>query len=63
MEQPDDRDDSNDRGEGTSQQPQHDVGVLRLRGAPGHRQRVTWEEGTVDNEFLNRKKSKSERCA
>jgi hypothetical protein len=34
-------------------------GVLTLRGGPTHGQRVTWQEGTVDNEFLNRKKSKS----
>lgn len=35
-------------------------GVLRLRGGPIHTDpRVRWEDGTVDNEFLNRKKSKS----
>lgn len=36
-----------------------EAGVLRLRGGPTHGNRVTWQEGTVDNEFLNRKKSKS----
>lgn len=41
--------------------PPSEVGVLRLRGGPVRRgPRVQWEEGTVDNEFLNRKKSKSE---
>lgn len=37
-------------------------GVLYLRGGPSVRQsdpRVRWQDGTVDNEFLNRKKSKS----
>ena len=46
--------DGQDRGEGTST-----YGVLRLRGGPMQSEpRVQWEEGTVDNEFLNRKKSK-----
>ncbi|GAA5926371.1 type 1 protein phosphatase-activating protein YPI1 [Sporobolomyces koalae] len=33
-------------------------GVLRLRGRALPNQRVQWTEGTVDNEFLNRNKSK-----
>lgn len=36
------------------------AGVLRLRGTAGPRQRVQWEDGTVDNEGMGRKKSKSE---
>lgn len=47
----------NDEGEAV-ETPDFD-GVLRLRGGPTHGNRVTWQEGTVDNEFLNRKKSKS----
>ncbi|KAK9897939.1 hypothetical protein P389DRAFT_63598 [Cystobasidium minutum MCA 4210] len=46
----------NDEAE-ASNAPDFD-GVLRLRGGPTHGNRVTWQEGTVDNEFLNRKKSK-----
>ncbi|BEI93339.1 uncharacterized protein CcaverHIS019_0509670 [Cutaneotrichosporon cavernicola] len=34
------------------------VGVLRLRGAPGRRQRVVWTSDTVDNEGMGKKKSK-----
>jgi hypothetical protein len=35
------------------------VGVLKLRGGPGRRQRVVWRQGTVDNEGMGKKKSKS----
>ena len=50
-----DPDDEDRGGEGSTS-----YGVLRLRGGPVERgPRVQWEEGTVDNEFLNRKKSKS----
>ncbi|GMK55227.1 hypothetical protein CspeluHIS016_0202830 [Cutaneotrichosporon spelunceum] len=34
------------------------VGVLRLRGGPGRRQRVVWTSDTVDNEGMGKKKSK-----
>ena len=51
--------DGDDRGEGSSTGG-NVVGVLKLRGAHAEpRQRVTWTDETVDNEFLNRKKSKS----
>lgn len=36
------------------------AGVLRLRGAANPSRRVVWQEGTVDNEGMGRKKSKSE---
>lgn len=36
-----------------------DAGRLVLRGGPTRRQRVQWEEGTVDNEGMGKKKSKS----
>lgn len=32
---------------------------LRLRGAGHRRRRVTFAPGTVDNEFMNKKKSKA----
>ncbi|GLJ17100.1 hypothetical protein SUGI_0295800 [Cryptomeria japonica] len=32
--------------------------VLTLRLAPRRRKTVTWKEGTVDNEFMNKKSSK-----
>lgn len=35
------------------------AGVLRLRGRALNHVKVQWEEDVVDNEFLNRKKSKS----
>lgn len=36
------------------------VGVLKLRGdRPARRQKVVWSEGTVDNEGMGKKKSKS----
>lgn len=37
-----------------------DVGALRLRGRAMPTQRVQWTQETVDNEGLNRKKSKSQ---
>lgn len=37
------------------------IGVLRLRGAPARRQRVMWTTDTVDNEGMDKKKSKSKR--
>ena len=33
--------------------------MLRLRGGPARRQRVMWSEGTIDNEGMGKKKSKS----
>jgi protein phosphatase 1 regulatory subunit 11 len=38
------------------------TGVLKLRGGPSRRQRVVWSEGTVDNEGMGKKKSKSTCC-
>lgn len=36
---------------------------LQLRGTTSRRPRVRWEEGTVDNENMGKKKSKSKyRC-
>jgi protein phosphatase 1 regulatory subunit 11 len=35
------------------------IGVLKLRGGPVRRQKVAWKEGTVDNEGMGKKKSKS----
>ncbi|GAA5863481.1 hypothetical protein JCM8547_007257 [Rhodosporidiobolus lusitaniae] len=43
---------------GPSGEREGEVGVLRLRGRGMPGQRVQWEEGTVDNEGLGRKKSK-----
>jgi len=40
-------------------EPSESVGVLKLRGGPSRRQRVVWSEGTVDNEGMGKKKSKS----
>lgn len=37
-----------------------EVGVLRLRGGPVRQNRVVWSEGTIDNEGMGKKKSKSE---
>lgn len=42
--------------------PSEPVGVLKLRGGPSRRQRVVWSEGTVDNEGMGKKKSKSRFC-
>lgn len=39
----------------SSQQPREETLVLRLKPK---KKKVTWKEGTVDNEFLNRKSSK-----
>ena len=44
-------------GNGSSTAP---VGVLKLRGTPKRRQRVMWSEGTIDNEGMGKKSSKSE---
>jgi protein phosphatase 1 regulatory subunit 11 len=47
-------------GEGNVAGPsQPGVGVLKLRGGPSRRQKVVWSEGTIDNEGLGKKKSKS----
>jgi protein phosphatase 1 regulatory subunit 11 len=35
------------------------IGVLKLRGGPVRRQKVAWKEGTIDNEGMGKKKSKS----
>lgn len=40
-------------------EPAAAVGVLKLRGAPSRR-RVMWEQGTIDNEGMGKKKSKSQ---
>ncbi|KAH9330225.1 hypothetical protein KI387_002333, partial [Taxus chinensis] len=37
---------------------QHQQQVLTLRLAPRRKKKVTWKEGTVDNEFMNKKSSK-----
>jgi hypothetical protein len=39
------------------------VGTLRLRGMGTNSTRVQWDEEVVDNEFMGRKKSKSESCS
>jgi len=45
--------------EANNGEPSEPVGVLKLRGGPSRRQRVVWSEGTVDNEGMGKKKSKS----
>eukprot|EP00262_Sarcandra_glabra_P004875 TRINITY_DN1610_c1_g1_i2.p3 TRINITY_DN1610_c1_g1~~TRINITY_DN1610_c1_g1_i2.p3 ORF type:complete len:135 (-),score=24.11 TRINITY_DN1610_c1_g1_i2:277-648(-) len=42
----------------SSQQRQQQTLVLRLSRIPSTKKKVSWKEGTVDNEFLNRKSSK-----
>ncbi|XVE68793.1 hypothetical protein DITRI_Ditri09bG0098800 [Diplodiscus trichospermus] len=44
----------NNSGSSSSSQPQETL-VLELRP---RRKKVTWKEGTVDNEFMNKKSSK-----
>jgi protein phosphatase 1 regulatory subunit 11 len=46
-------------GDTNNGEPSEPVGVLKLRGGPSRRQRVVWSEGTVDNEGMGKKKSKS----
>lgn len=45
--------------EGEAPDPNHEIGVLRLRGGPVRRQRVVWADEVVDNEGMGKKSSKS----
>ncbi|KAK9479901.1 phosphatase inhibitor-domain-containing protein [Lipomyces japonicus] len=45
-------------GESAESSSSATIGTLRLRGGSGTSRRVTWDEEVVDNEEMNKKKSK-----